>query len=154
MAVTQWYGETFKVFPVKRLSATLKSNDNCFCNIWQSPSLIIFLVILWTYCRKGAYALFSQLCQTPFSNFLIFLCIIILLSPLTTCVYMNNPCMLTHLYNLVLESGNVCAVCCLFVKKKRKNRRLTGFMYFLGVAFWSSIQLQPVVWQGACGVAG
>ena len=33
--VREWYRETFKVFPMERLSATLKGNDNSFYNIWQ-----------------------------------------------------------------------------------------------------------------------
>ena len=78
--VTQWYRETFKVFPMERLSATLKGNDNSFYNVWQPfidylPDDIVDLL------QKGR----------PCFAFLFFsFFIIILPSPLTTCVYLNT----------------------------------------------------------------
>lgn len=34
-SVTQWHKETFQVFPMEHLSASLKGNDNVFYQIWQ-----------------------------------------------------------------------------------------------------------------------
>ena len=34
-SVTQWYKEIFRVFPMERLSAKLKGNDDTFMDIWR-----------------------------------------------------------------------------------------------------------------------
>ena len=34
-SVTQLYRETFRVFPMERLSAVLKGNTNAFYDVWQ-----------------------------------------------------------------------------------------------------------------------
>jgi hypothetical protein len=118
--VTQWYRETFKVFPMERLSATLKGNDNSFYNVWQPfidylPDDIVDLLQKGRPCFVFTNRhLFSHYYYYYYYYFLFTFYVLLSYSLLlTTCVYMNttHECLVIYLLLLILQY--LCCLSCL-----------------------------------------
>ena len=118
--VTQWYRETFKVFPMERLSATLKGNDNSFYNVWQPfidylPDDIVDLLQKGRPCFVFTNRhLFSHYYYYYYYYFLFTFYVLLSYSLLlTTCVYMNttHECLVIYLFLLILQY--LCCLSCL-----------------------------------------
>ena len=119
--VTQWYRETFKVFPMERLSATLKGNDNSFYNVWQPfidylPDDIVDLLQKGRPCFVFTNRhLFSHYYYYYYYYYFLFTFYVLLSYSLllTTCVYMNttHECLVIYLLLLILQY--LCCLSCL-----------------------------------------
>ena len=119
--VTQWYRETFKVFPMERLSATLKGNDNSFYNVWQPfidylPDDIVDLLQKGRPCFVFTNRhLFSHYYYYYYYYYSLFTFYVLLSYSLllTTCVYMNttHECLVIYLLLLILQY--LCCLSCL-----------------------------------------